>query len=238
MPQKFLSASWQKLIMANYIIDPSLLQPYLPASTELDTWQGKNFISLVGFMFRNTKVLGIKIPFHIDFPEVNLRFYVRFKDKGHWKRGVVFIKEIVPKPAITIIANSLYGENYATMSMRNFEEINEDQLCVEYHWKFRERWNRLQVRSGLESNPIIEGSEEEFITEHYYGYTRVNKNVTAEYKVSHPRWNVHPVNNYLIDCDFQQLYGKSFSILPGQLPHSVFLAEGSPIEVFSKKVIR
>src|SRR5689334_1623748 len=137
MPQKFLTASWQKLVMANYIVDPLLLQPYIPAATELDSWEGKNFVSLVGFMFRNTKVMGIKIPFHVDFPEVNLRFYVRFKDSGQWKRGVVFIKEIVPKPAITMIANSLYGEKYATMSMRSFEEINEKQLCVGYHWKWK-----------------------------------------------------------------------------------------------------
>jgi hypothetical protein len=238
MPQKFLSASWQKLIMANYIIDPSLLQPYLPACTELDRWEGKVFVSLVGFMFRNTKVLGVKIPFHIDFPEVNLRFYVRCKDDVQWKRGVVFIKEIVPKPAITTIANLLYGENYSTMQMKNIEEINETQLGVGYHWKHKEHWNRLEVSSGLKSTCILQSSEEEFITEHYWGYTKVNAVTTGEYKVAHPRWDVYPVNNFTIDCDFQKLYGKSFSILNNQQPHSVFLAEGSAIEVFNKRIIR
>ncbi len=107
MAKTFLKAEWRKLVMANYAVDPALLMNYLPNKTELDFWNGTCYVSLVGFMFQNTKVMGIKIPFHVDFEEVNLRFYVRYKDAGEWKRGVVFIKEIVPKPMLKIVANTI-----------------------------------------------------------------------------------------------------------------------------------
>ena len=91
----FLKAEWRKLVMANYTVPEELLLPYLPAKTVLDTWNGQYYVSLVGFMFVNTRMLGVKVPFHVDFEEVNLRFYVKYNDNGTWKRGVVFIKEIV-----------------------------------------------------------------------------------------------------------------------------------------------
>src|SRR5450432_2463378 len=102
----FLKAEWNNLIMASYTIEPALLKPYLPRYTELDFYNGNTYVSLVGFMFNNTRIPGMKIPFHVNFEEVNLRFYVRYKDNGEWKRGVVFIKEIVPKLAISYVANN------------------------------------------------------------------------------------------------------------------------------------
>ena len=115
--------------MANYAVDPASLIPFLPLHTELDLREGTCYVSLVGFMFLNTKLKGISIPFHSDFEEVNLRFYVRFKDEGEWKRGTVFVKEIVPKPAIAFVANTIYGEKYETRAMRHsVEEQDQTQL--------------------------------------------------------------------------------------------------------------
>ena len=119
MASKFLTAEWRKLAIANYSVDPKILKPYLPYKTELDLWNGKCYVSLVGFRFVNTKLKGISIPFHRHFEEVNLRFYVRFKDPTGWKRGVAFIKEIVPKPALTFIANTIYREKYITLPMKH-----------------------------------------------------------------------------------------------------------------------
>ncbi len=167
----FLQAEWRKLAMANYEVDPKILEPYLPHKTELDFWNNTCYVSLVGFMFLNTKMLGVKIPFHINFEEVNLRFYVKYNDNGEWKRGVVFIKEIVPKPALTFVANTLYNENYQTMPMRHVWDIN-DSLTVEYAWK-KNGWNTFRVSADKMAIPIDAGSEAEFITEHYWGYTKL-----------------------------------------------------------------
>lgn len=225
----FLQAEWRKLAMANYEIDPKILEPHLPNKTQLDLWNNTCYVSLVGFMFLNTKMLGVKIPFHINFEEVNLRFYVTYNDNGEWKRGVVFIKEIVPKPALTLVANTLYNENYETMPMRHVWDKN-DSLTVEYAWK-KNAWNTFRVNADNASTPIAAGSEAEFITEHYWGYTKLGAIKTAEYGVEHPRWDVYTVNEYQIDVDFADVYGSEFGFLKYEKPKSVFLAEGSEILV-------
>ncbi|WP_207512758.1 YqjF family protein [Longitalea luteola] len=236
--KKFLTAKWLRLIMANYEIDAKALQPYLPAKTELDTWNNRTYVSLVGFLFHDTCVMKVRVPFHTTFPEVNLRFYVRYKENGVYKRGVVFVKEIVPKRAITFIANTLFRERYVTLPMKAFSHTSEQGLHIGYHWKFNNHWNKLEVRTGLQKYPLQAGSEEEFITEHFCGYTCINDQLTGEYQVEHPSWDVYPVEQYTVDCDFAKLYGPAFAELNGRQPVSVFLAEGSPINVYSKRILQ
>ncbi len=235
MAKKFLTAEWNNLIMANYVIDPAVLLPYLPAKTELDFYEGKCFVSLIGFMFQKTKLLGVTIPFHKNFEEVNLRFYVRYNDNGVWKRGAVFIKEIVPKPAISFVANTLYHEKYSTCRMKHFYKVEGQQVQLGYHWKHIGKWNKMEATASNTLYPMQPGSEEEFIAEHYWGYSRFNTQTTYEYAVEHPAWEVYKVNNYLIDCDFTALYGNAFSFLQSAIPNSVFIAKGSPIAILHKK---
>lgn len=233
----FLIAEWRKLAMVNYAVDPALLSPFLPYKTELDLWNSTCYVSLVGFMFVNTRMLGIRIPFHVNFEEINLRFYVRYNDQGKWKRGVVFIKEIVPRAAITFVANTLYGENYETLPTKHSWAIEKDTLTVSYQWK-KKLWNTLTVMAANEPTDILSGSEEEFITEHYWGYAHLNSARTSEYEVEHPRWQVYPVSGYHIDVDFAAVYGSKFAHLTNEKPRSVFLAEGSDIVVRSGSTIK
>jgi len=236
--QTFLKAEWRKLAMANYAVDPQVLKPYLPYKTELDLWNGTCYVSLVGFMFLETAVKGFKIPFHINFEEVNLRFYVRYRDGGVWKRGVVFIKEIVPKAAITWVANTIYKENYETMPMMHTWEVGSGAMTVEYRWQKKKVWHSLRVMTDQEAVEIKPGSEEEFITEHYWGYARINDRETSEYEVVHPQWQVYPVRQYTIDVDFAGVYGDDFRFLRSETPRSIFLVEGSEINVLAGSVIR
>ncbi|HEY0054247.1 MAG TPA: DUF2071 domain-containing protein [Pedobacter sp.] len=173
MARTFLEAELRKLAIANYSIDRNILAKYLPNHTEIDLWNNICYVSLVGFMFQETKIKGLKIPFHVNFEEVNLRFYVRYKDSDEWKRGVVFIKEIVPKPALTFVANTVYKENYETMPMSHSWTTLGDDLTVEYKWK-KKQWNYLRVIADKNATLIKGGSEEEFITEHYWGYTKIS----------------------------------------------------------------
>jgi len=235
MKRAFLTATWKNLIMANYIVDPAILQKYLPQKTELDFYNGNAYVSLVGFMFMDTKVRRFKIPFHINFEEVNLRFYVRYYDNGIWKRGTVFIKEIVPKLAISFIANSLYHEKYCTKTMNHFLIEKEDEISLGYHWKHFYKWHKLEAVVEKNTLPMQPGSEEEFIAEHYWGYSKYNDNTTFEYNVVHPPWRIHTVKSYNIECDFKANYGSAFSFLQNALPNSVFMAEGSAISVLEKR---
>ncbi|MEZ4961560.1 MAG: DUF2071 domain-containing protein [Saprospiraceae bacterium] len=234
----FLKAAWKNLIMANYAVEPSILLPFLPAHTELDFWNGQCYISLVGFMFLNTRVLGISIPFHRNFEEVNLRFYVRCKDGDEWKRGVVFIKEIVPKWAISLVANTFYGEKYIALPMQNTLENQRDgSLSVSYGWEMGGAWDELKVETLPYASELAPGSEEEFITQHYWGYTKLKGDRTSEYQVEHPSWKVYQVKDYYINVSGERLYGKEFGeILKGK-PDSVFMAEGSEILVRKGKMI-
>jgi len=232
----FLTAEWRKLILINYKIDPEILMPYVPKGTELDFFNGNCYISLVGFLFRNTKLLGIKVPFHSTFEEVNLRFYVRYKEDGIWKRGVVFIKELVPKPALTLVANTIYKENYQTVTMQHKWANNGLNNMVEYQWKAKNRMQKIRVHSELNLKEIEPGTEAEFITEHYFGYTKQSNN-TYEYEVKHPKWLHYPVLDYHINVDFEFNYGKDFKHLNEQQPLSVLLAEGSEVSVENKTTI-
>jgi len=223
--------------MANYPVDPSILRPYLPAHTELDEWRGEMYVSLVGFMFRQVRVKGLRVPYHTEFPEVNLRFYVRHQQAGQWKRGVVFINEIVPKPAITWVANTLFREHYRTLPMRHEDHTEGETLRVGYQWKYQEHWNRLTVDAAAVPAVLEPGSKEEFITEHFWGYSSMGPSYCGEYEVAHPRWDIHPVKSHNIACDFGGLYGKAFAGLSELAPASVFLAEGSPVKVYAKNRI-
>ncbi len=223
--------------MINYEVPQEVLLPYLPAHTELDLWQGKSYASLIGFMFMNVRIKGISFPFHKNFEEVNLRFYVRYNDKGQWKRGVVFVKEIVPRFAITAIARLMYGEKYETRPMSHKWDEKNDELSVQYLW----RKNGLHTISAVAENReerIEENSIEEFISEHYWGYSSLSNTATTEYGVEHPRWNLYPIKSYEVDVDFETNYGKDFSFLQVATPASVFLAEGSPIKIKNGKRIK
>ncbi|MDP5121531.1 MAG: DUF2071 domain-containing protein [Spirosomaceae bacterium] len=234
----FLKAEWRKLAMANYVIDPEILKKYVPAGTELDLWEGKCYVSLIGFMFKEVKLLGVKIPFHVNFEEVNLRFYVRRFENGIWKRGVVFIKEIVPKPALTFVANTLYNEKYETMPIGHKWEENATNRETTYEWKKQNQWQSFKVVADLEQSPIAENSETEFITEHYWGYAKVSETVTNEYEVTHPKWQQYAVQSAEINVDFGLVYGSEFAFLSDRNPDSVLLAEGSKITVEGKKTLK
>jgi uncharacterized protein YqjF (DUF2071 family) len=231
--RRFLTADWKYLAMLNYEIEQSVLAPYVPAGTELDLWNGRSCVSIVGFLFLNTRVFGISIPYHRNFEEVNLRIYVRRKSEGVWRRGVVFIKEIVPRAAIALTARKLYNEPYISLPMAHQIEFESDSLkSAQYSWRFRGRQNSLKLTTRGEAQILAEGSEAEFITEHYWGYNAQLAGSTLEYQVEHPRWRVYEVSDAKLDCDVAALYGEQFRESLSGKPSSAFLAEGSAITVF------
>ena len=227
----FLNASWENLIMANYIVDPKVLVPYLPNGVELDFYNGQTYVSLVGFMFKNTRIFQIPIPGLGTFEEINLRFYVTRKNGNELKRGVVFINETVPNKLVAWIANRLYNEHYIAVPTKHEWNVNAENKTIEYKWKIAKKWNSLSVIAGLEKKLMVKESFEEFIFEHYYGYSMINKSISEEYQIEHPRWKINEVIQYSINCDFEKMYGKDFDFLNSSNPKSVIIAEGSSVAV-------
>ena len=213
--------------MLNYEIDPALLEPRVPAGCEIDFFEGRTFVSVVGFLFLDTRVKGIPIPFHRNFEEVNLRFYVRHKAGDEWRRGVVFIRELVPRWAIAFVARTVYGEAYRSLPMRHAI----DGTSVSYGWRREGDWESVSARFSGEPAPAPDDSEETFITEHYWGYARQRSGATVEYRVEHPRWNVWRAESAKLDCDAKALYGPEFAdVLSGE-PSTAFIADGSDVVV-------
>lgn len=231
--KKFLTARWQDLIMANYEVDPSLLESRLPSGTSLDLHDGKCFVSLVGFMFLDTRVLDFLVPFHVNFEEVNLRFYVVRETEDEIRRGVVFVKEIVPKAAIAAVARTLYGEPYERWAMSN----ERSETHVGYNWSKGSCANTVTVIRGDNLGVPAADSHGEFIIEHYWGYTKRGLNRTDEYRVEHPKWELFEAADPQIDVDFGCTYGGEFAFLNDQDPFSILLATGSEIAVYKGKPI-
>jgi len=232
----FLKAKWQNLIMANYEINPSILLPYLPKGVELDYFHGKTYVSLVGFLFKNTSIFNVPIPFFGTFEEVNLRFYVLRKEGNEIKRGVVFINETVPNKIVAFVANKLYKEHYLAIPTKHSWKMTSNTKQITYEWKVKSKWNSLHVNASIVKQNMEVGSIEEFIFEHYFGYTKVNENHSIEYKIKHPTWQINSIKDYKIECDFAAFYGNDFEILNHAKPNSVMLAEGSDISVDWKRI--
>ncbi|MEP7362158.1 MAG: DUF2071 domain-containing protein [Acidobacteriota bacterium] len=233
MRRTFLTAEWRWLAMLNYRIDRQVLLPLVPAGTELDTWRGEAIVSVVGFRFLKTSVLGVPVPFHRNFDEVNLRFYVRRESGGSLRRGVVFIREVVPRWAIAALAQWTYNEPYVALPMKS----ETGPTGARYAWEHAGRWNSIAVEVAGEPSPLVAGSEAEFITEHYWGYTQQRDGGTVEYEVKHPPWRVWNAKAATLACDVRGFYGAAYAEALTVPPCSAFLAEGSEIAVMSARRI-
>ncbi len=231
----FLKATWENIIMANYAVPVALLMPYLPKGVELDLYKGEAYVSLVGFMFKHTKLFNIPIPFLGTFEEINLRFYVIRKEGDAVKRGVVFINETIPYRLVAYIANILYKEHYTTVPTKHSITSDANKKQVNYSWQKRGLWNSIHVDATISNSPLVENSFAQFIFEHYYGYTKINENATEEYKLYHPSWLVNTITNFNVNCNFGVMYGSKFAILDNAKPDAVFIAEGSAVEVAWKR---
>lgn len=237
----FLTAEWRQLAMLNYEIDPAVLAPRVPAGTELDLFHGKAYLSVVGFMFNDVRFHGLSIPWHREFAEVNLRFYVRRQVGREFRRGVVFIKEIAPRWMVSAIARRFYHENYVTLPMRHELELADGSISeggeVTYAWRDAGKWNQCYVRTFGLAHLAAGGSLDEFITEHYWGYTSRPDGATIEYQVTHPRWRLWRAAEGHLDCDVAAFYGPEFADALRAPPASALLAEGSDIAMHRGRVI-
>lgn len=226
----FLTAEWNNLLFANYSVPSDVLEPYIPPGTRIDRYDGHVFISLVAFMFNKTRIMGIPIPYHINFEEVNLRFYVT-PSYDKTIRGVTFIKEIVPRISIPLVANNLFNENYIKMKMSH-------KSTAENHFYSFGEGDKFKISGEVTEElqyPSV-GSVNEFITEHYWGYSK-GKQCTLEYEVQHPQWKCCKLSKYQIDIDYGSVYGEEFEFLNELEPFNVMYARGSAVSVsFPRRV--
>jgi len=227
----FLTAEWLHLVLLNYAVPRTLIEPLLPAGTELDLWRGDAYVSVVGFLFANTRVRGVAIPFHRTFEEVNLRFYVKRRVGGEARRAVTFIRELVPRAAVALAARLVYNEPYMRLSMSHRLTLNSGRSRAEYRWT-RNGATGAVVGDGLGRPAAPDpSSEEAFMTQRHWGYTRQRDGATVEYRVEHPVWNVSRIERGTLEGDVASLFGPAFAAPLAGAPTSAFFADGSAVVV-------
>jgi uncharacterized protein YqjF (DUF2071 family) len=232
MNRPFLTATWQHLLFLNYAVDPALARRLVPRGTELDLLDGTALVSIVAFRFLDTRLLGVPVPFHRDFDEVNLRAYVRRRARGRWTRGVVFVRELVPRPAIAWTARLAYNEPYRAVPMRHHIELSaEHGGTLRYEWRQAGAWQQVRAAVSGAPVPIDPDSDIGFVTEHYAGFTPQRDGSTVEYQVAHPRWNVWCATESSLQCNVQAVYGADWVAPLSAAPVSAFVCDGAPVSI-------
>ena len=223
----FLTAEWLHVLGVTWPADEELLRPHLPRGAQIDTLEGSPRVSIVAFRFRRTRLRGVPIPLHVNFGEINLRFYVRLDGR----RAVVFIREFVSRPAISLVAKLTYNEPYRTIRMRDELLAREDGLVGVRHRFGRRLANRLEAWADPE--PVVPAVEsaDYWLTHHELGVGRARDGSARSYEVEHPVWALHPVRSLDVDVDFARLYGPQWAYLAETEPSHVTLAEGSAISI-------
>ena len=229
----FLTAQWRWLVILDFEVDPAMLEPLVPRGTVLDFWQGRSLVSVVGFRFLDTRVLGVAVPAHRDFDEVNLRFYVRREmPDGNARRGVTFVRELVPRLGVALLARAAYNEPYLTLPMRSVAPSapTDSPGRIHYEWQTARGWSRLTATATGDPTPIASGSQAEFVAEHYWGYTRQRDGGTIEYQVEHRRWWSWRVEDAELEAD-ASVYGREWAEVLRRGPVSALIADGSTVSV-------
>ena len=130
----------------------------------------------------------------------------------------------------------MYNEPYAAVPMRHtYGAVAEAgaPTSVEYGWQSGGGWNAIHVAPYGIGRHATNESEQQFITEHYWGYTRQRDGSTVEYRVAHEPWRVWSVAKPCIQGDCSATYGKEFARILQAPPTSAFLADGSAVTVYA-----
>lgn len=226
-PRPFLTAQWLHVLGVTYAVDEALLLPHLPRGAQIDTLEGSPRVSIVAFHFRRTRLRGVPIPLHVNFGEINLRFYVRLHDR----RAVVFIREFVSRPAISVIAKLTYNEPYRTIRMRDEVLARGDGFVGVRHRFGRGLRNRLEAWADPERVVPAADSAAYWLTHHDLGVGRARDGSARAYEVEHPVWALHAVRSLDVDVDFGGLYGPQWAFLADAEPSHATLAEGSGVAI-------
>lgn len=226
----FLTAEWRNLVIASYHAPAELLAPHLPKGLDLDLIEDAPTVSLVAFEFLNTRVFGVPWPGFVNFPEWNLRFYVKTREHIP-RRGVVFVREFVPSRIVSGIARKLYNEPYAAAPMRFAAQTKDSISTARCEVVFNRATHTLDATASSTLEVPHDTSTATLIKEHQWGFGTTRAGQTLCYEVMHPVWRVHQNATCMVSVDWAKMYGKEWSVMQHMAPFSTVLAEGSAITV-------
>lgn len=233
----FLKAQWKELTLVNFALEPDFLINILPVGLDPDLLHGKAYASLVAFDFESIRVGGIPWPGYTQFPELNLRVYVRCSEAG--RRGVFFIRELIPGKIPTAIARVAYNEPYSACPLtRSHQALVNGAQVQRTDWIWKGAPNYLEVEVGPETMMPATDEDANWFKEQEWGFGHSRLGELLRYHVTHPRWMVRKVHRCDYEVDWLGLYGPIWARqLEGAEPDSLMHCIGSEIAVYPPRSI-
>ena len=224
-----LSMEPTDLLMLNYAAAPEVLQPFVPAGTELDLLEGSAFVSVVAF--RGVNLRAYRLPLKREVRQINVRFYVRREEAGALRRGAVFLKELVSSRRVARGGRVGYGEpfEYAPI-IASAEEAGEARI-IRYDWGRREQACSVAAARTAPPRAAVAGTPESFFTERHWGYNRTSRGRTREYRVEHPPWLVSPARVVAAPADPGGYKVPVLSEVLMAAPHSAYVVKATYMSV-------
>jgi uncharacterized protein len=224
----FLTARWENLLVVTYGVPDAALAGHLPRALSIDHLGGQARVSFVAFDFARTRVYGLAIPGQVNFPEINLRFYVKAGDD----RGIVFLREFVPRRAVVLAARIRYNEPYFRIPMRSdVRPVAGKPGRLRVRHVFGDRLSSVTAEVAASGTPPEKGSDGRWLTHQAFGFGQTRRGGLRRYRVEHELWPLHEVHSLDLDVDFAGLYGEEWSFLAQATPSHVTFAAGSDIAV-------
>jgi uncharacterized protein YqjF (DUF2071 family) len=174
---------WHEIAFFHWSCDPAVLRPRLPGRVQIDTFNGKAWISLTPFLLTGLRPPLAPYRLGLVFPETNLRTYV----VGPNGPGIWFFSLDAKRLIAVLGARWTYGLPYYWARMR--VEIGENQNA---YFSSRGQRAETQIRIAKEGRIVQQSPLDIFLTARFRLYSTFrDRLLTAE--VSHPAWELNQV---------------------------------------------
>jgi uncharacterized protein YqjF (DUF2071 family) len=220
-----LAQTWRDLLFAHWPVKTHALRPWIPASLDIDEFDGEAWIAAVPFAMTGIRLKATPpLPYLSRTLELNLRTYVTLGGKSGGKPGVFFFSLDAASPIAVRIARRFFHLPYFDATM----------TCTERDGTFDYRSARIHRNSASApfhafyraSGPVqraAPGTLDRFLTERYCFYTANPKGDLFRGDIAHDPWPLQPA-----EADF---------LVNGlTLPWNIDLPDTKPLLHFSKRL--
>ncbi len=219
---------WRELLFVHWSFEAEAVRKLVPASFDLDLWQGRAWVGMVPFRMEATRTSWMPKRTGLEFLETNLRTYVLHQGEP----GVFFFSLEAASWLAVRAARLMWGLPYFHADMHATREGQR----VSYQTKRRsdERTPGVDVTYdvGDALGPSMPGTLQHFLLERYYLFCEKQKRVLK----GHVNHVPYPARAATIDSLRQDLTLAAGLPDNGKL-ETVHFSEGVEVEVFGPDVV-
>ena len=217
---------WRDLLFLHWEVPVDSILPTLPAGLEPDTFGGRAFLGSVPFRMEGVRPAFLPaLPGISDFPELNLRTYVRDRAgvPGVWfysldaggRLAVAIARTFFHLPYHAARMEMHRGNTSDSISFKSRRHVSGEESCFE--------WS-----CGVALPAPVVGSLEHFLVERYRLYAAGSGSLFRG-AVSHPPYALRRAD--VSRCS-ETLFSAAGFISPGREPDHAVCSDGVKVEVF------